>query len=536
MADPVGYLDYLTNNGERYFPYTRVEGIINRDGNPFLDWMNRIDNHDHDDRYALLSHDHDSSYALISHNHDTVYSKLDHTHKYAGSSSAGGAANTALALDKAFTLTVKGSETGSVDIKGNEEVTLNLSVNHTHSDLLSKTENNTISASDGVNRPLTIVASGTGIARIDLYKSNSTDRSFIQFTDDGKLRLAYNNVPLDITATGIYYDSKQLATIDDIVSSGGSVDIDTLKGYFATADHQHTVDDITDLETLPNPYKAIFNVGGDIYEYDGSEEKIIPIDSTSLGCAPAVHDHDYSSVYSTIDHNHDGIYFRLDGVNSNITSYMINMKNLTAEEYSTDGTIPTSNIDCARGLAFNDDIGKSYIGATYRYNADDGSSKIYNLLLKLVGETSETKFIMNSTGLYYNDSMILNESMLGHGKGIDADKLDGYHADALPYVKGTEDVINLGNDDKSKVVINVSDTAKTVIDIRNTAGYIMSMSIAETSTDVILSITSSDTNMLTITKDKSTNQVRTDLYGDIYINGIKIEQTSTASTDEEVTG
>ena len=177
----VGYLDYLTNNGERYFPYTRVEGIINTDGTPFSNWIAEVNIHNHDTRYSLIDHTH-SNYALSS-----------HTHLYAGSDSVGGAANTALSLDKAFTLNVTGSEVGSVDIKGDSNVTLSLTANHDHVEYIKNTGNNTITALNGIESPLTILSDG-GRAKIDLYSTSSTNRSYIEFLDN-KFRLAYNEVP-----------------------------------------------------------------------------------------------------------------------------------------------------------------------------------------------------------------------------------------------------------------------------------------------------------------------------------------------------
>lgn len=71
---------------------------------------------------SASDHNHDSAYAPIGHNHDTVYSKLSHTHtyedvgaapsshthKYAGSSSAGGAANS---VANSFKLQLNGGTT-----------------------------------------------------------------------------------------------------------------------------------------------------------------------------------------------------------------------------------------------------------------------------------------------------------------------------------------------------------------------------------------------------------------------------------------
>lgn len=82
--------------------------------------------------HVTENHTH-SEYSLTTHNHDTVYSKLDHTHSYAGSSSVGGAANSAVKLTTARAITISGAVTGSVSFDGTSNVTISTAVNHTHS-------------------------------------------------------------------------------------------------------------------------------------------------------------------------------------------------------------------------------------------------------------------------------------------------------------------------------------------------------------------------------------------------------------------
>lgn len=509
-GEVVGYLDYLMNNGEIYFPYTRVEGIFDQYGNPFSDWIANMNTHNHDGKYSLIDHNHDTKYATKDHEHGN-YSLLDHTHNYAGSNSVGGAAITALALNKEFTLNVTGSETGSVSIKGDSNVTLNLSVNHTHDIYLTNNTNNIITAGDGVDKPLSIVADG-GTAQIELYNTSSSDKSYIKFTD-GALILGYNNIPLKITTVGVYYNGKLLATTDDITNTGGGV----------AEGHTHTISDITDFPgSMPNPYKAIFSMSGGInYEYDGSSEITIPMDPTSLGCASFDHNHDYT--YSALNHTHMEAYLALNGSNEYTGSY-IAIKNFEPSEYTEDGSIPTEPVTMVKGLRFSDDnYGSSVIGATYKYSVDDSMSYLTELFMRLGSSTStQSKLSVKSDGIYYNDNKMLDVGMYGHNNGINADMLDGYHADGLPYIKGTEDVIYLGKDTKSKIMIDVSGTSATDINIRNAAGYILNMNVSENGTDIILTISSGGTDMLTITRDKSTNQIRTDLYGTIYVNGTQL--------------
>ena len=59
------------------------------------DTLDLIFNHNHDGVYSKVDHNHDGTYSKANHNHDETYSKTNHTHNYAGSSSAGGVANSA---------------------------------------------------------------------------------------------------------------------------------------------------------------------------------------------------------------------------------------------------------------------------------------------------------------------------------------------------------------------------------------------------------------------------------------------------------
>ena len=53
---------------------------------------------------------------------------------YAGSTEPGGAANSALKLDTARTINITGAETGSTSFDGSSDITIDLTVNHTHSE------------------------------------------------------------------------------------------------------------------------------------------------------------------------------------------------------------------------------------------------------------------------------------------------------------------------------------------------------------------------------------------------------------------
>ena len=63
---------------------------------------------------------------------DSSFSLNGHTHKYAGSSSAGGAANSANKLTTGRSIKLTGSVTGSVTFDGSKDVEISTTTNHTH--------------------------------------------------------------------------------------------------------------------------------------------------------------------------------------------------------------------------------------------------------------------------------------------------------------------------------------------------------------------------------------------------------------------
>lgn len=325
----MAYFDYLTSNGERYFPYTRVDGIFDVNGNPFTDWIATMNIHNHDIRYAAASHTHDTRYSLLSHEHDG-YAAEGHTHNYAGSSKAGGAANTALALDKAFTLNVSGIATGSVSILGNADVSLDLAMNHNHDENYVKLDsNNTIVASEGIDDPLNIKADG-GKAKIGLNTAAASYAAFIEYDGTAiNIGIGEDSV-LKYNQEALYHNGEKLATEAFVLAQAmsGGTDLTVLDTRYSQIGHTHNISEIGDVPTkLSNPYSLTIDFNGTETVYDGSSDVSLSLTAGSMGAATADHIHSVDQItnlqtildgkqpvgsYALSDHNHDAAYVKLD--------------------------------------------------------------------------------------------------------------------------------------------------------------------------------------------------------------------------------
>lgn len=126
-------IDFLKNdNGGYLYPITLTNAIYDLNGKSLEEILS--EKQEAGD-YALSSHNHDSVYANYIHSHSD-YAAASHTHNYAGSSSAGGSANSAVKLTTARTLTI-GSTGKSFDGSANVSWTLAeigaAATSHTHS-------------------------------------------------------------------------------------------------------------------------------------------------------------------------------------------------------------------------------------------------------------------------------------------------------------------------------------------------------------------------------------------------------------------
>ena len=107
-----------------------VTGNANFDGSGDINISTNV-NHNHDGVYQPIG-----SYAAANHNHNGVYQPIgsyaaaNHSHNYAGSSSAGGSATSAVKLATARTITISGAVSGSTTFDGSSNVTINTAVNY----------------------------------------------------------------------------------------------------------------------------------------------------------------------------------------------------------------------------------------------------------------------------------------------------------------------------------------------------------------------------------------------------------------------
>ena len=69
----------------------------------------------------------------IQHRLSTDFAASGHTHNYAGASSAGGVANSAAKLATARNIAISGAVTGNANFDGSGNITISTSVNHSHS-------------------------------------------------------------------------------------------------------------------------------------------------------------------------------------------------------------------------------------------------------------------------------------------------------------------------------------------------------------------------------------------------------------------
>lgn len=313
------YLDYLTNNGHIYYPYTRVEGIINADGQPFSVWMSEVNTHNHDIRYASASHVHDNRYSLKTHTHEG-YAANNHTHNYAGSDSSGGAANSARALASSFNINITGIGTGSGSTDGTTNVDIELEMTHDHDDNYLKLEggNKVITVTGGDPDGFGIIGDGV---KPDIRLYDTTYKStYGSIGYSGRvISMGIDGDDLfEIRLDGAYSGNKRVATEDFVLeivgnNSGSDIDIETLNDIYAQKVHVHNAAEITGIPTyLPNEHTLSINVTTasgtpQTVSYNGTVNEEISISLDILGGARA-------------DHYHSGYLTVVDGTKTIVTT------------------------------------------------------------------------------------------------------------------------------------------------------------------------------------------------------------------------
>ena len=214
-------------------------------------------------------------------------SATSHTHNYAGSSSVGGAANSALKLDSERVISLSGEVTGSVSFDGTQDVTIDTSVS-------------------GIDASKVI----SGVFDIDRIPKAAVERCAIVADDAARFRLTIDDVQkgdtVKVVDTNLMYfvvDDSKLDSEDGYESySAGQASSVPWSGVtgkpdtFAPSAHTHTKSEITDFPVaMKNPNTLSVKVGSNAaIEYDGSSARTINITPASIGASASDHTHNYA--------------------------------------------------------------------------------------------------------------------------------------------------------------------------------------------------------------------------------------------------
>lgn len=198
---------------------------------------------------------------------DNLWTKVN-AMNYALSTSPGGPANTALKLNSPFKLTVGGDATGSVDIDGSSNVTLNLEV--------SKTKNNYAAAL--VDGGAAISASRLTAAREIAIVGDMVGSASFDGSGDISIQVTENHVHNEYSLTSHLHDDRysllththkyaassavggaatsavklqnaRTITLTGAITGSGSFDGSTNLSIATTTNHNHAISNITNLQS-----------------------------------------------------------------------------------------------------------------------------------------------------------------------------------------------------------------------------------------------------------------------------------------------
>lgn len=237
--------------------------------------------------------------ARVSHSHDAIYSKRDHQHDYAGSDSPGGAANSAMRLEKPINVVIDGAVTGKTVTNLSNDIIIETKVNHEHNYAGAELPGGPALSANKLSTPVNIELTGDIVGEVEFDGSSSVKlRTFANHT-----HIEYSRIDHDhdkryskIDHTHYYAASdepsgaaesakkfKDPVTINFVGSSTGSFllhgDEKTIEVELVT-NHSHDANEITGLEEFIANEKLILNYGEEeIGEYDGSKETTVDIPS-----------------------------------------------------------------------------------------------------------------------------------------------------------------------------------------------------------------------------------------------------------------
>lgn len=224
--------------------------------------------------------------AASGHNHDSTYSKTNHTHNYAGSSSAGGSATSAVKLATARTITI-GGQSQSFDGSGN----ISFSVASIGAAASSHTHNYAGSSSAGgaansVKTNLIIKLNGGSTEGTNLFTFNGSTAKTVNITPSA-IGAAASSHGTHVT----YSTSAPLVAGTAAVGSANNV---------ARGDHVHpaqtSVSGNAGTATKLQNAKSI-TIGNKANTFDGSAN--ISYTLAEIGAAASSHSHDTLSIKGT---------------------------------------------------------------------------------------------------------------------------------------------------------------------------------------------------------------------------------------------
>ena len=229
--------------------------------------------------------------AAASHSH-SGYAPTNHTHNYAGSGSAGGAANSAVKLATARTINgISFDGTKNIDIPNNYSKQLSTEDLNT---LLTPGNYFAAGGNTVKNKPSSVENFGLVIYKTAgghiAQKLHGSDNIIYYRRHDGTSFNSWSEI----------YSSVNKPTPSEIGAAAASH-----THNYAASSHTHPASQITGLPTsMKNPYTLTIktNNGSNVLAYDGSAAKSITITPAEIGAATASHSH---SGYAATSHTHN---------------------------------------------------------------------------------------------------------------------------------------------------------------------------------------------------------------------------------------
>ena len=191
-------------------------------------------------------------------------------------------------------------------------------------------EDDVITYNGQEKQEINIYPEGIGAAPVDhdhdtVYSKLEHTHSYAgSKTVGGAANKVENKLTLNVNGTNTEFDGSAAKTVNINATSVGAAtathDHDNVysklehdhEGIYAPEEHTHSYAGSKTVGGAANQVenKLTLNVNGTNTEFDGSTAKTVNINATSVGAAPAAHNH--NDKYSELGHNHDTVYSKLE--------------------------------------------------------------------------------------------------------------------------------------------------------------------------------------------------------------------------------